>query len=259
MSGIPVYTSSPINAAQKPSAVTPQTAVPASQASDGSYTSRPAPSTTTLTSSTSYPPAQPGAPATPAPTGAAAQRYAPLQPTPTTKNDAEDNGPPLPQPGAAASMSNVPPPPKAGEKYNPPQQTSSPKASGSVAQSYPHQMGIPPPTTTSGGYSHTSTSTSRNPSSAYPVSLPQSGDGAARRSLEHPPGYYQNVYASDLTSEQRRAMEFNNDNTSRASTEKPGGEDGEGVWNTLGKMASQAGAKIAETEAGIWRSINKEK
>jgi hypothetical protein len=54
-------------------------------------------------------------------------------------------------------------------------------------------------------------------------------------------------------------MEFNNDNTSRASAEKTGGDESEGVWNTLGKMAQQAGAKLAETEAGIWRSINKEK
>jgi hypothetical protein len=54
-------------------------------------------------------------------------------------------------------------------------------------------------------------------------------------------------------------MEVSNENTSQGSTEKTVGDHGEGVWNTLGKMAQQAGAKIAETEAGIWRSINKEK
>ena len=128
-----------------------------------------------------------------------------------------------------------------------------------MPQPYPPQMSMAPPTTASGGYSRSSTSTSNAPSSAYPVALPLSGNEAASRSLDHPPGYHQNVYASDLTSEQRRAMESSNDNTSRASTEKTVGEDGEGVWNTLGKMAQQAGAKIAETEAGIWRSINKEK
>lgn len=52
-------------------------------------------------------------------------------------------------------------------------------------------------------------------------------------------------------------MEANN--ASQSTSEKLGAEDGKSVWNTLGKMAQQAGAKIADTEAGIWRSINKEK
>jgi hypothetical protein len=128
-----------------------------------------------------------------------------------------------------------------------------------MPQPYPPQMGIPPPTTDLGGPPYSSTSTSNASSSAYPAPLPSYGNEAPRRSLEHPPGYHQDVYASDLTSEQRRAMESSNDNSSRTGTESSGGGDGEGVWNTLGKMASQAGAKLAETEAGIWRSINKEK
>ena len=260
MSGIPVYTSSPINAAKKPTAVTPQTtALPPSQVSGGSTTLNPTPSTMTSMSKASYQPAQPGTPAFPAPTGAAAQRYAPLQPTPTTKHDT-DNGPPPPQPGPVATMSSIPPPPKSGEKYHPPpQQTSAPKPLGSLPQPYPPQMAIPPPSEALGGQPHRSTPTTNASSFAHPVSLPFSTDEAPRRSLEHPPGYHQNVYASELTSDRRRAMEANNNSTLRGNFDRVGGEDDEGVWNTLGKMASQAGTKIAETEAGIWRSINKER
>lgn len=278
MSGIPVYTSSPISAAKKPSGVTPQTTalpfpLPASQASNppdpsaapnpppANSNSNPNPNPTLTTTSTasyssSYQPAKPGTAAFPAPTatpvGPATQRYVPLQPTPTTQ--AETAGPPAPQAGAFPTpVKTLPPPPKVGESYNL-QQTPAPPILGAIAhQPYPPQMSIPPPTSAFGGQQQprSSTSTTQAASSSYhPVQLPP------RRSLEHPPGYQQNVYASDLTSEQRRAMETN---ASRENPERMGGEQGgDGVWNTLGKMAQQAGAKIAKTEASVWRSINKE-
>lgn len=285
MSGIPVYTSSPISAAKKPSGVTPQTSalpfpLPASQASnppDPSAAPNPPPAnsnsnpnlnptlttTSTASSSSSYQPSKPGTAAFPAPSAIpvspATQRYVPLQPTPTTQG--ETVGPPLPQPGAFPTpvKSSIPPPPKVGESYKP-QQTPAPPIPGAIAQQpYPPQMSIPPPTSTFGSQQpRSSTSTTQAASSSYrPVQVSSSeGDGAPRRSLEHPPGYQQNVYASDLTSEQRRAMETN---ASRENSEgMMGGEHGEGMWNTLGKMAQQAGAKIAETEASVWRSINKE-
>ncbi|CAG8955187.1 hypothetical protein HYFRA_00007203 [Hymenoscyphus fraxineus] len=264
MSGIPVYTSSPISAAKKPSGVTPQTTALPSQAqnpSEDPFTvpTQPHPNSTLTSaskaSSSSYSLAKPGIAAFPAPTFSATQRYAPLQPTPTTQG--ESSGPPPPQPGAFPTpvKKSIPPPPKAGESYQA-QQTPAPPQTASMPQPYPPQMSIPPPTAPFGGQQpRSSTSTTQNASSSYPVQLSSSGDGASRRSLEHPPGYQQNVYASDLTSEQRRAMEAAN-----ASRENSGGmgEQGEGVWDALGKMAQQAGAKIAETEASVWRSINKE-
>ncbi|KAG9233990.1 hypothetical protein BJ875DRAFT_27997 [Amylocarpus encephaloides] len=212
MSGIPIFTSSPINAgSKKPSAVTPQTALPVSRDSPPSRASNPA----TATAST------------------------------TLTSTASSSCPP-PQPGTASPAQN-----KSSESCPPPQQTS---ANTAMPQPYPPQMSIPPPTTAF-GQPHSVTSTSNASSSSYPVPLPSQDDG--RHSFEHPPGYHQNINASELTSEQRRAIEASN--TSRDSSERMSGEEGEGVWNSLGKMAQQAGAKISEAEAGIWRSINAEK
>jgi hypothetical protein len=82
--------------------------------------------------------------------------------------------------------------------------------------------------------------------------------------LEHPPGYQQNVYASELTAEQKRVREANNTTSLRAlgggheDSEKIGGIDAEGVWNAAKKWAQSAGEKISEAEAEVWRRINKE-
>ncbi|KAF4628311.1 hypothetical protein G7Y89_g9841 [Cudoniella acicularis] len=254
MSGIPVYTQI------KPSGVTPQTATPAPQTQDPSRGPFSAEATTTLTSTSTYPSARPGDSAFPAPTGNAAQRYAPVNPTPTTQGESE--GPPPPQPGAVPtplSRSNIPPPPKAGEKYRP-QQTGSAQVSSPMPQPYPPQMSVPPPMTAAYGQPTYSTSTSNTPPSAYPVPLPSSDDGAKRSSLEHPPGYHQNVYASELTSEQRRAQEANNASGFgvRDRTGKVGGTESDSMWDTAKKWAQDAGAKIAEAEDSVWRKINKE-
>lgn len=242
MTGIPVYTQAPINAA-KASGTSPQTTAPSSQTTSG-------PSTTTAVPTSSYPPAQPGAAAFPAPT-ATAQRYAPVQPTPTTKADADS---PAPQPGAVPTplgKSSLPPPPKAGETYHP-QQTAAP----TQQQPYPPQMSIPPPTNAYGQPPHASTATTNAPLGSYPASIPEVG---GRRSLEHPPGYQQNVYASEMTSDQRRAQEAANySSTSQDSKDSIAGIDTEGVWNTAKKWIGQAGEKISEAEAEVWRKINKE-
>lgn len=252
MSGIPIYTSSPINAS-KASGTTPQTAAPGTQTTP--FTPNPAPATTTASSSTSsYPAAQRGA-AAPAPTGAA-QRYAPVQPTPTTKTDI--GGPPAPQPGAVPtplSRSTIPPPPKAGETYHPP-------APPSMSQPYPPQMSIPPPTSAYGAQHPTSsTSSSTTRSSAYPAPIPNADYGAPRRSLEHPPGYQQNSYASELSSDQRRAQDAANNSSGLGGyggSEKGSGIDTESVWNTASKWVTAAGNKLSATEQEIWRRINKE-
>jgi hypothetical protein len=245
MSGIPVYTQSPISAA-KASGRTSQTATPQSS------TSISATATTTASSTSSYPPAQPGSAAFPAPTSAAQQRYAPLQPTRTTK---PDEGPATPQPGAVPtpiSRSTIPPPPKAGESYHPPQQTE-----GSVQpRAYPPQMSIPPPTSAYRAQPLTSsTTTSTSASILYPVGIP-SADDPPRRSLEHPPGYHQNIHASELTNQQKRAQEANRSGFSTGDGASD--LDTEGVWNTAKKWAAQAGERISEAEAEVWRRVTKE-
>ncbi|KAI6712202.1 hypothetical protein PZA11_002244 [Diplocarpon coronariae] len=238
MSAIPVYTSSPIKAS-KASGITPQTA--------GSQSLPLAPST--------YPPARPGASAMPAPT-AAAQRYAPLQPTPTTKT--EDIGPPAPQPGAIPTPNSaILPPPKAGETYQP-QPTTAP-----AQQNCPPQMALAPPTISHGYQTpKLSTSMANAASVPCPVSLPSAADDSRRGSLEHPPGYHQNVYASELTSDQRRAQEAEEANNSSgfgiSNSGSAGGFESDGVWDTAKKWAQQAGDKISATERDVWRKINKE-
>ena len=244
MSGIPIYTQSPINTATKATGVTPQTFL-----ADGT-SQRMGPqevgATTTATPTTSYTPAQPGArPA--APTGSA-QQYAPSQPTPTSTSQSQ--GPPPPQAGSFPTPSNrstVPPPPKAGEKFNPPQQTAAPTY-------YPPQMSMPPPTAAIGSHSQP-TSTTNAPSSSYPVGLP-----TERRSLEHPPGYHQNTYASDLNPDQRRAHEASANATSLGlptSSQNRSSFEDEGIWNTAKNWAQQAGEKLSVAEAEVWKKINK--
>lgn len=238
MSGIPVYTKSPINAS-KTSGVAPQAADPQAQSSP--LTPNPAPAATTTSTST-YPPARPGAVAFSGPT-AAAQRYAPhVQPTPTTQIG--DENAPAPQPGsvpAPSSRNTIPPPPKTGESHR---------------QPYPPQMAIPPPT---GPYRSqhpsSSTSTTTSASASYPVAIPSAE--VPRRSLEHPPGYQQNVYASEPTSGyQKRAQEANASLLgAQDASDNMGGMD---FLNTAKKWAQQAGEKISEVEAEVWRKINKE-
>ncbi|KUJ21013.1 uncharacterized protein LY89DRAFT_681644 [Mollisia scopiformis] len=250
MTGIPVYTQAPINAA-KASGTTPQTTAPPSQTASG-----PNQASTTTAATSSYPPAQPGAAPFPAPTAAAQQRYAPVQPTPTTKDEADLPAPP--QPGAVPTplgTSSIPPPPKAGETYKPPQQTAAPTQP--LAQPYPSQMSIPPLTGTYGAQPpHSSTATTTTPSGSYPASIPEVG---ARRSLEHPPGYQQNVYASEMTSDQRRAQEAANySSTAHDNKETIAGIGTENVWSTAKKWLGQAGEKLSEAEAEVWRQLRKE-
>ena len=253
MSGIPIYTTSPINAS-KASGTSPQTATPGRETTP--LAPNPAPASTTVASSTSsYPPAKPGA-AAPAPTGAA-QRYAPVQPTPTTKTD--NQGPPAPQPGAVPtplSRSNILPPPKAGDTYHPP-------APSSMPQPFPPQMSIQLPASAYGAQPPTSsTSTSTAPGSAYPAPTSNADYGAPRRSLEHPPGYQQNSYASELSNDQRRAQDAANNSSGGlggyGGSENGSGIDTESMWNTASKWVTAAGNKLSETEQEIWRRINKE-
>jgi len=204
MTGIPVYTQSPISTA-KADGITPKTAAPPS----GTTTSAPAanPATTTAAASTtsSYPAAKPGAYPAPAPTNFSGQptgpahNYIPSPPTPTKTTG--DDGPPAPQPGAvpvapSSIRSNLPPPPKAGEKYLPPApQTASP-------QPYLPQMGYSSPSTIYQPPT-SSTVTASTPSRSYPVAVPTQSlyvvdNVAPRTSFEHPPGTLPFLFLSCL-------------------------------------------------------------
>ena len=245
MPPIPIYSQSPINAA-KPSGVTPQTAAPGSSEKEGR--SQPA-TTTAAVSQDAYPPARPGAvPSLPAPTGTTqSQRYAPVQPTPTV--NLENTGPAPPQPGAVPTLpgrlpSGIPPPPRAGESYHPPEVTQAPQAP------YPAQMSIPAPTIphVHGG---TSTATAgRYSQAAQPTTL---GAGSGNQ-LNHPPGYHQNVNAVDFDSNQRAAHFANVSSERRRSSD---GDD-EGVWDAARKLVQSAGEKLSAAESEVWRRINKE-
>ncbi|RDL40689.1 uncharacterized protein BP5553_00668 [Venustampulla echinocandica] len=260
MSGIPVYTR--VDTASKASGVTPQTAAPGSYKDSSGGPNPVAASTTTLSSSSSssstststYPSARPGAAAVPAPTGG-------LPPPQWPSNfHGDTEGPPAPQPGAVPtpfSSQHVPPPPppKAGEVYHPPHQMAGPPATQSMPQPYPPQMSFAPPGSAFGGQPPASSmSTSNTASSAYPISLPTDGGGYPQRSAEQASGYQQNVYASELTNDQRPGNEANN----ASSSGKGDGMESDSMWNSLGRMAQQAGAKIAAAEADVWRKINKE-
>ena len=245
MSGIPVYTQSPINAA-KASGTTPQTMTPQGHTSPSNSTS--ATTTTSASSSSSaYKPAQPGAPSVPGPTEA--PQLPPLLPTPTTRETIDS--PPQPQPGSLptpTSTRNIPPPPKTGERYRP-------QETGVPPTATPYQMGIPPPTQYGVQPPRSSTSTTTTAAASYPVAIPSAEFGAPRRSLEHPPNYQQNVYAPELTSDQRRAHEAN---TSEVGAQDTSENLGGNFLNTAKKWVEQAGEKISEAEAEVWRRINKE-
>ncbi|RGP67781.1 hypothetical protein FLONG3_8400 [Fusarium longipes] len=242
MPPIPIHTSSPIVAA-KPSGVTPKTAEPGDPVAPSEV-----PASNEVPTST-YPAAQPGArPSIPAPTGVP-QAFAPIQPTPTRTT--MDSSPPAPQPGAVPeppSGSQLPAPPKAGETLTdaqaqttqmPPQMSYAPLSSGS-------EFTAP----------RSSTVTAAGPSPMAGLGPTAVLGGAGGSDFSHPPGYHQNVHASEFTSSQRAAHE-----ASVAQERGPpliGDDEGEGVWSAAKKWASAAGESLAAAEHEVWKRINKE-
>ncbi|KAF4468316.1 hypothetical protein FALBO_4799 [Fusarium albosuccineum] len=244
MPPVPIYTASPITAA-KPSGITPQTARPEDpEASAGAPQSA-----DSITSA--YPAAQPGArPSMPAPTGAP-QPSANIQPTPT--RTAVDVSPPAPQPGAVPtppSGGHLPPPPKAGETQHNAQ-------TQATEVPMPPQMSYAPPGGSEFAARRSSTTTAPGPSpmaalGSTPVQAGRSGDN-----FSHPPGYHQDVHASEFTSAQRAAHEASVEQEGRRPS-LLGDEDGEGVWQAAKKWASAAGESLAAAENEVWKRINKE-
>ncbi|KAK5629662.1 hypothetical protein RRF57_005377 [Xylaria bambusicola] len=226
MAPIPVYTNSPITAA-KPDGVTPKTA-----SSKTHITATPTP-TSTSTPAT-YAAAQPGAvPSLPTATGAVANSA--RHPTPTTSIASASPAPPHP---GSIPVSGVPPPPKFGERYQPPTQVST------TTMPYPEQMAIPGPMVPHSQQRGTSTVIVAS-SSPYQAHLPSDNLGA--ESLSHPVGYQQNVNASEFDRYQRAAME-----------QRELDDSGDGMWGAAKKLAQQTGERLVAVENEVWKKINKE-
>ncbi|KND88003.1 hypothetical protein TOPH_07382, partial [Tolypocladium ophioglossoides CBS 100239] len=244
---IPVYSSSPINAS-KASGVTPHTKPP-----EGSRPNQETPETRTAPSGQqTYPPAKPGAvPSLPVQT-AAPQPFASIQPTPTSST--QTGSPPAPQPGAVPvpprGVKYMPPPPKAGESgqhAQPPQTTTMPM---------PPQMSYKQPIASQPIQGRSSTTTAvpaTQIGGPYPTSLQEQNPA----SYSHPPGYQQNVLASEFNSYQRAAHHASVDRDSRMMPSF--GQDGEpGVWDSAKKWAAAAGESLAAAENEVWKRINKD-
>ena len=250
MPAIPVYSSSPINAT-KASGVTPHTKEP-----QGPQPDQEAPETrTTPGAQRAYPQAKPGAvpslPSQPAPT-AAPRPFAGIQPTPTSST--QTGNPPAPQPGAVpnppGATKYLPPPPPAGDSVQsaqPPQTTTMPM---------PPQMSYQPPVATQliqGRSSTTPAAPAPLTGGPYPTSLREQQPD----SYSHPPGYQQNVLASEFNSYQRAAHDASVDQNSRIMPSF--GQDGEsGVWDSAKKWAAAAGESIVAAENEVWKRINKD-
>ncbi|KAH6897198.1 hypothetical protein B0T10DRAFT_476252 [Thelonectria olida] len=241
MPAIPIYTASPINAS-KASGVTPQTA------HSESGEPRTAPLDAAQSPNT-YPAAQPGSrPSVPAPTGVPRAPYYP-EPTPTTT--AGSMSPAAPQPGAFPSLpakSSLPPHPKAGEHLRNDQAQSTPIP-------MPPQMSYAPLGTSEMGVKRSSTTTA-----TVPIPSPMADPLGGRLSggnLSHPPGYQQNVHASDFSSNQRAAHQVAVEQDRSVSAVSIGDDD-EGVWGTAKKWAAVAGEGLAAAENEVWKRINKD-
>ncbi|GAP89357.1 hypothetical protein SAMD00023353_3700990 [Rosellinia necatrix] len=243
MAPVPVYTNSPITAA-KPDGVAPKTA---SAADPSCQAGKAPPLPTSGYTPVTYAAARQGAtPSLPGPTGsAAAQPYSHLQPTPTTSMGNASPAPP--QPGSVP-VSSLPPPPKAGEKHQPSIQTHAPPT---TTMPVPHQMAIPTPVAPHPSQQRGTSTTPMASSLPYGTQLPSgptasSGDGT--QSLSHPPGYQQNVNASELGRYQRSVgMEEHQLDGSESS-----------IWGAAKKLAQQTGERLAAAENEVWKKINKE-
>ncbi|KAL9125275.1 MAG: hypothetical protein Q9217_005500 [Psora testacea] len=265
MSGIPIHMEDPISPA-KSQGVTPQTSyIPASTKSSQ-------PVATTSAVSYEYPPARPGA----------------AIPKPTRTLSPAINDPPPPQPGAVPAISSptttakatLPPPPKAGERPQPPQ-TYAPTPTTSRTtpqQNLPPQMSCAPPNPSTRGIPQSSTvSASTNPTlspSERSINHPTSTNSSFQASLEHPRGYHQNRYASDLKPEQRFAVEqeerLNHSDSLEYPESRPRvgsasarfdevGEAWEGAKKWVAQKGGEVGQKVGELHERVWESVGSRK
>ena len=252
MTGIQVHTQEPISPA-KASGVSPQTV-------DKPVGSISQTASTTRAASHDYPPAKPGA-AVPIPTATSKSMYSPPAPKPGAT--------PVPPPPTTTAKPNLPPPPKAGEKPMPPEYYAPVQSTPTTLQPYPPQMAQPPLRSYPNGIppgSTTSTSEPSFPLSAASTDLAAASAGSpTRASLEHPPGYVQNPYASDMTPAQRLAApQRENDSetspslgfTDNAKGIHAGVGEEESVWSMATKWAKKKGEQASELHGQVWEKID---
>ena len=228
----------------------------------------------TTPSPNAYPRAQPGA----------------VAPTPTsTVPQSPSAGPPAPQPGAApvppppiiTARPRVPPPPKAGEKPLSPEHYTPVHSTPAQPQPYPPQASQPPiddapralppgsTTSTSTGPSYDPLAPPPPSSSRTPTSPADMPGRAAATSLEHPPGYQQNPFASEMRADQRFAAQQEQengsdgvtslgytDNSRRGAARPPGLEDDQTVWGTAKKWAKETGGQASRFGEDVWNKFS---
>ncbi len=243
MAPIPVYSASPITAA-KAQGATADAADKTKTLADAAAASA---APTSQATHSQYQPAQPGAqPSLPVQTGVPQQPYGNYAPTPT--QNTYSVSPPAPQPGAVpqppSGKAAMPPPPKAGESLKPEHM----RAPTGTQEAMPPQMSYPAPVAPV-------PSMSRGTAAAIPPQPqpPLFGDGS-QVDTAHPPGYHQDVHASEFSSYQRAAHNaYVSENSTFGDSEADGG-----IWDQAKKWASAAGDSIAAAEHEVWKKINKE-
>ncbi|KAL9134660.1 MAG: hypothetical protein Q9175_004152 [Cornicularia normoerica] len=255
MSGVPIHSEDPISPA-KASGITPQ---PAYDPNAGNSLQ---PLKTTASYPYAYPPVQPGV-AAPNPTSSIPQSSSYGPPAGVA---------PVPPPPTITAQSSLPTSPKAGEKALSPAHDAPVHLTPAQPQPYPSQMpqqtvdrrfnGLPPESTTS-----TSMPPSSN-SSAQSSNILSSTGKPVQASLEHPAGYVQNPFASELTPDQRFAAEQQQENRSDTLPslgyiDDPKGprlglEDDETVWGTAKKWAKETGEQATKLGEKVWDKFGPE-
>ncbi len=277
MSAIPIHTASPITAS-KLAGATPQTAAPDSRTTSSAPVSSPA--TATAPSQYAYRSAAPGAAPVPVPTSSPHHSAPQATPTPTRTWPApSSDGPPAPQPGPRklhadttyTATHSVPPPPKVGEtpkpaEYYAPVRTAASTNAAPPRAPYPSQFSAPPPSSAQQSYGQPPSSTTRIMNSH------SSRAETGRTSMEHPYGYVQDPYATDIAYNQSQGCgggQYNgsssgvgyNQNQGFSSNNSGASEDwsGASMWDTAKRWAKIAGDKAIETEKEVWKRINQDR
>ncbi|KAF2860814.1 hypothetical protein K470DRAFT_257592 [Piedraia hortae CBS 480.64] len=168
---------------------------------------------------TAYPASRPGQSVQPSPTRTVPTeaRSEPPPPQPgaapvPSYASVGNSGPPPPQPGASPS-SRLPPPPRAGEM--------------------PSQSSIPPP------------QQNMAPTRSTMPMGPVSGRAPRPSSVEHAPGYVQNIYAQQTYDHEPQGQQSKRMSLGDSS-----------LVDTAKGWLGAAGSKLAEFEEGAWRRIN---
>lgn len=124
---------------------------------------------------------------------------------------------------------------------------------------YPQQMSISPPAMAYPAQQY-GTATATGPStSLYGQTSGVTGSSSSssnnnNHTLDHPPGYHQNVNASELDEYHQQAALGRND--SAGARADAAGE--EGLWGAAKKLAQGAGEKLVTAESEVWKRINKQ-